>query len=60
MRIYAFAGDASQSLTGLIFPQIAFFIFPRKNDPHIRVLLGFMGSGWGKIRGKKQLDLKGL
>jgi hypothetical protein len=24
---------------------------PGKNDPHIRVLVGFMGSGWGKLGG---------
>jgi len=33
---------------------------PAKNDPHIGVLAAFPGSGWGKLSGKKQLDLKGL
>jgi hypothetical protein len=33
---------------------------PGKNDPHIRVLAAFSGSGWGKLSGKNSLDLKGL
>ena len=33
---------------------------PGKNDPHIGVLAAIQGSGWDKLSGKKQLDLKGL
>ena len=29
---------------------------PGKNDPHIRVLAGIQGSGWGKLSGKNGLD----
>jgi hypothetical protein len=32
-------------------PKPFFQAFVGKNDPHIRVLAGFMGSGWHKIRG---------
>jgi hypothetical protein len=31
---------------------------PKKNDPHISVLAGFLRSGWGKVWGKNNLDLK--
>jgi hypothetical protein len=51
-----------------IFPNVfpypwlkpCFSDIPGKNDPHIRVLLAFPGSGGDKICGKKQLDLNGL
>jgi hypothetical protein len=43
------------------FPFALFYtILVGENDPHIRVLSGFMGSGGGKIGGKKQLDLNAL
>ena len=29
---------------------------PGKNDPHIRVLAGIQGSGWGKLSGKNDPD----
>jgi hypothetical protein len=29
-----------------------------KNDPHIRIPAAFPGSGWSKISGKNNLDLK--
>jgi len=32
----------------------------RKKEPYRGVLAAFPGSGWGKLRGKKQLDLEGL
>ena len=31
-----------------------------KNDPHIGVLAGFPGYGWGKLSGEIHLNLKGL
>jgi hypothetical protein len=34
-----------------------FFRHPQKNDPHIRVLAAFPGSGWDKLCGKNHLDL---
>jgi len=41
------------------FPSALFYnIIIEKNDPHIRVLAGFMGSGWGKIGCENSLDLK--
>jgi len=36
-----------------------FRTFVRKNDPHIGVLVAFLGF-YDKLCGKKQLDLKGL
>jgi hypothetical protein len=33
---------------------------PGKNDPHIGVLAGFMGSGWGKLGGESSLGLQGF
>jgi hypothetical protein len=35
-------------------------ISPEKNDPHIRIPAAFPKSGWGKLSGYIQLDLKGL
>jgi len=35
-----------------------FFRRPQKKDPHIGVLAGFLRSGWGKVWGKNNLDLK--
>jgi hypothetical protein len=32
--------------------------FVGKNEPHIGVLAGFLMSGWGKVGGKNNLDLK--
>jgi hypothetical protein len=33
---------------------------PGKNDPHIRVPVGFMGSGRGKLGGENSLDFRGF
>ena len=35
-----------------------FLIPPGKNDPHIRVLAGIQGSGWGKLGGENSLGLR--
>jgi hypothetical protein len=41
------------------YPPI-FDISVGKNDPHIRVLAGFMRFRWGKLGGKNNLDLKDI
>jgi hypothetical protein len=37
---------------------LVFTRHPKKNDPHSGVLAGFLRSGWGKVWGKNNLDLK--
>jgi len=61
-RFAQFRRARTYSTTGSPYPWLkpCFSDIPEKNDPHIRVLLGFMRSGRGKLRGKKQLELKGL
>jgi hypothetical protein len=50
----------SKNLVLLLLYFLGKIITSEKTDPHIGVLAGFYGSGWDKICGKIQVDLKGL
>jgi len=54
---YCMSGSKKRTAGYVIF---TFFRRPPKNEPHIRVLAGFLRSGWGKVCDKIHLNLKGL